>query len=63
MVPDRLARLSGTLVEEGLDHASLSSFVSLRYFTEYQATVEIEPSLMTPLLGVLYLLGPMQTAC
>jgi Xaa-Pro aminopeptidase len=29
----------------------LSSFVSLRYFTGYQATVELEPSPITPLLG------------
>ena len=53
MVPDRLARLSSTLHEKGLEHALLSSFVCLRYFTGYQATVELEPSPMTPLLGVL----------
>jgi len=52
MVPDRLSRLSSTLHEEGIEHALLSSFVSLRYFTGYQATVELEPSPMTPLLGV-----------
>jgi len=51
MVPDRLARLSSTLLEKGIEHALLSSFVSLRYFTGYQATVELEPSPMTPLLG------------
>jgi Xaa-Pro aminopeptidase len=52
MVPDRLKRLSTTLRETGIEHALLSSFVSLRYFTGYQATVELEPSPMTPLLGV-----------
>jgi len=52
MVPDRLNRLSSRLHEEGIEHALLSSFVSLRYFTGYQATVELEPSPMTPVLGV-----------
>ena len=52
MVPGRLKRLSSRLHEEGIEHALLSSFVSLRYFTGYQATVELEPSPMTPLLGV-----------
>jgi Xaa-Pro dipeptidase len=53
MVPDRLQRLSRTLQEQGIEHILLSSFVSLRYFTGYRATVELEPSPMTPLLGVL----------
>jgi Xaa-Pro aminopeptidase len=53
MVPERLARLSNTLREEGIEHALLSSFISLRYFTGYQATVELEPSPMTPVLGAL----------
>jgi Xaa-Pro aminopeptidase len=52
MVRDRLKRLSSTLHQKGIEHALLSSFVSLRYFTGYQATVELEPSPMTPLLGV-----------
>ena len=52
MVRHRLERLSSTLHERGIEHALLSSFVSLRYFTGYQATVELEPSPMTPLLGV-----------
>jgi Xaa-Pro dipeptidase len=51
MVPDRLKRLSCRLHEEGVEHVLLTSLVSLRYFTGYQATVEIEPSPMTPLLG------------
>ena len=53
MVPDRLNRLAVTLQENGIEHALLTSFVSLRYFTGYQATVELEPSPMTPLLGAL----------
>ena len=53
MVINRLERLSAALRENGIDHALFSSFVSLRYFTGYQATVELEPSPMTPLLGVL----------
>jgi len=52
MVKDRLERLAKTLQEHGIDHVLFSSFVSLRYFTGYQATVELEPSPMTPLLGV-----------
>ena len=52
MVSDRLARLAGTLQEKGIDHALLSSFVSLRYFTGYQATVELEPSPITSVLGI-----------
>ncbi len=52
MVPDRLQRLSARLQEEGIEHAMLTSFASLRYFTGYQATVELEPSPITPLLGV-----------
>jgi len=51
MVSDRLERLSSTLRAKGIEHALLSSFISLRYFTGYQATVELEPSPMTPLLG------------
>jgi len=51
MVPDRLSKLSSTLHEKGIEHALLSSFVSLCYFTGYQATVELEPSPITPLLG------------
>jgi len=51
VVPDRLKRLASTLQEKGIEHALLSSFVSLRYFTGYQATVELEPSPITPLLG------------
>src|SRR6516162_2496868 len=42
MVPDRLKRLSASPHEEGIEHALLSSFVSLRYFTGYRATVELE---------------------
>lgn len=52
MVTDRLERLSKTLQEKGIEHALLSSFISLRYFTGYQATVELEPSPMTSVLGV-----------
>ena len=51
MVSDRLKRLGSTLQEKGIEHALLCSFVSLRYFTGYQATVELEPSPITPLLG------------
>ncbi len=36
------------LDEEGIEHALLTSYVSFRYFTGYQATIEIEPSSMTP---------------
>src|SRR5579863_1923699 len=51
MVPDRLQRWMGRLQEEDIEHCLLTSFISLRYFTGYQATVEIEPSPMTPVLG------------
>jgi Xaa-Pro dipeptidase len=53
MIRQRLEKLSVKLREQHIDHALLSSFISLRYFTGYQATVEIDPSPMTPLLGVL----------
>jgi len=52
MVKDRLERLARTLQVNGIDHVLFSSFISLRYFTGYQATVELEPSPLTPLLGV-----------
>jgi len=52
MVKDRLERLARTLQAYGIDHVLFSSFISLRYFTGYQATVELEPSPLTPLLGV-----------
>jgi len=52
MVTDRLERLTKTLQEHGIEHVLFSSYISLRYFTGYQATVELEPSPMTPLLGV-----------
>src|SRR4051794_15886634 len=51
MVPQRLQRLAAALAQQGCDYALLSSLTSLRYFTGYRATVEIEPSPITPLLG------------
>lgn len=53
MIRNRLQKLLGRLGEHQIDHALLSSLVSLRYFTGYRVTVEIDPSPITPLLGVL----------
>ena len=52
MVTQRLDRLKTALQENGIDHVLFSSFISLRYFTGYQATVELELSPITPVLGV-----------
>jgi len=51
MVRDRLQKLCDKLHEGHIEHALLCSYASLRYFTGYLATVEIEPSPITPLLG------------
>ena len=54
MIADRRKRLSERLQDESIEHCLLSSLVTLRYFTDYRATVEIEPSPMTPLLGAFW---------
>lgn len=52
MVSERLTRFAVCLREQGIEHALLSSAVSLRYFTGYETAIESGPSPMTPLLGV-----------